>query len=73
MNSLNELAIGEIARIKKLNCTGDIRRRMLDLGLVEGTLIRALFKSPCGDPTAFEIRNSVIALRKEDSRNILII
>lgn len=47
MNSLNELAIGTIAKIEQLNCVGDIRRRMLDLGMVQGTSICAVFKSPC--------------------------
>lgn len=46
MNSLNELAIGTVAKINQLNCTGDIRRRMLDLGMVHGTSICAVLKSP---------------------------
>ena len=40
---------------------------MLDLGIVKGTLITPIFKSPSSDPTAYEIRGSLIALRKEDS------
>lgn len=49
---------------------GAIRRRLLDLGIVSGTKITAILKSPSGDPTAFEIRGSVIALRKEDANLI---
>ena len=73
MNSLDKLEIGEIAQVDKLTCIGDMRRRMLDLGMVKGTPICAILKSPCGDPTAFEIRGTIIALRKEDSQNILIV
>ena len=40
---------------------------MLDLGFTKGTKIVPVFRSPFGDPTAFEIRGTVIALRKEDS------
>ena len=55
---------------KQINCNGNIRRRLLDLGLVRGTKITPVFKSPSGDPTAYEIRKTLIALRKEDSKLI---
>ncbi len=45
---------------------------MLDLGLVNGTNVEALHKSPSGDPVAYYIRGSVIALRKEDAGKIFV-
>lgn len=51
---------------------GDLRRRMLDLGMVKNTKIKPVFRSPFGDPTAYEIRGSVIALRKEDSQLVFV-
>jgi len=45
---------------------------MLDLGLVNGTNIEALHKSPSGDPVAYYIRGSVIALRSEDAQKIFV-
>ena len=69
-NTLNYVKIGQQAKIDSLNCTGSIRRRLLDLGLVKNTKITPLFKSASGDPTAYEIRGSVIALREEDSKLI---
>ncbi len=71
--SLNNLKINEKAKIKNLNCTGAIRRRLLDLGLIEGTMIIPVLKSPSGDPVAYEIRGTIIALRKEDSSLIEIL
>ena len=68
--NLNELPLNTIGIIDELNCNGNIRRRLLDLGLVKGTKITPVFKSPSGDPTAFEIRRTLIALRKEDSKLI---
>ena len=68
--NLSELPLNTIGIIDKLNCNGNIRRRLLDLGLVKGTKITPVFKSPSGDPTAFEIRKTLIALRKEDSKLI---
>jgi uncharacterized repeat protein (TIGR02543 family) len=64
--------IGTIAIIKDIHCTGEIKRRLLDLGMVNGTKIKAIFRSPGNDPTAFEVRNTLIALRKEDAENIII-
>lgn len=68
--NLNELPLNTVGIIDELNCNGNIRRRLLDLGLVRGTKITPVFKSPSGDPTAFEIRKTLIALRKEDSQLI---
>lgn len=68
--NLYELPLNKVGIIDNLNCNGNIRRRLLDLGLVKGTEILPVFKSPSGDPTAFEIRKTLIALRKEDSKLI---
>lgn len=64
---LTDLPIDTEAKVVNLNCTGAIRRRLLDLGIVKGTLITPILKSPSGDPTAFLIRGSTIAIRKEDA------
>ena len=63
---------GEEAEIAGLVAEGSIRRRLIDIGLVEGTKISCLFKSPFSDPTAYQIRGAVIALRREDSENIIV-
>ena len=49
-----------------------MRRRLLDLGLVENTAVECLGRSPGGDPAAYLIRGAVIALRDSDSRDILV-
>ena len=50
-----------------MNCNDSVKRRLLDLGLINGAKITPIFVSPSGDPTAFEIRGSVIAIRVEDT------
>ena len=65
--TLNELPINSTGRVKKLNCDGSIRSRLLDLGIIENTPIKAVLKSPSGDPRAYEIRGTLIAIRKEDA------
>ncbi len=72
IHTLNELKPGERAVVSSLKTTGNMRRRLLDIGLINNTDIECLGKSPCGDPTAFLIRGAVIALRSEDCSNIFI-
>lgn len=70
--SLNSLAIGQRARVVLLNSTGLMRRRLLDLGVIQGTIIEALQEGPSGDPIAYLIRGAVIALRSEVSSMIIV-
>ncbi len=69
--TLDKLPLNSYGKIVSLNCVGPIHRRLLDLGLVKNTPIKAILKSPFGDPTAYEVRGSTIALRKEDAKLII--
>lgn len=57
-------------KLNHLNVSGNMRRRILDLGIVQGTNIKPVLRSPLGDPTAYEVRGSIIAIREEDSKLI---
>lgn len=70
--SLKEMQPGQKARIKEILSSGSMRRRLLDIGLIKGTKIECVGKSPAGDPLAFYIRGAVIAIREEDCRNIIV-
>lgn len=69
---LSSLGEGEWARVAGLQARGPMRRRLLDIGLTEGTPVRCLLHSPFGDPAVYEIRGAVFALRREDSQNVLL-
>ena len=73
INCLNDIEPGQTAKVRELLSTGSIRRRLLDIGLIENTEVECLGRSPAGDPSAFLIRGAVIAIRGEDCRNILIV
>ncbi len=70
--TLDRLPLNSCGKIVSLNCSGPIHRRLLDLGFVQNTPIKAVFKSPFGEPTAYEVRGFTIALRKEDANNIIV-
>ena len=72
IRSLNDIAPGERAVVKSLRARGSMRRRLLDIGLIDGTVVECLGRSPSGDPSAFMIRGAVIAIRSEDCSDIII-
>ncbi|WP_066062502.1 FeoA family protein [Neobacillus soli] len=61
---------GNIIKITSLNLDGVMRRRLLDLGFVSGAMVEVVRKSPLGDPIAFRVSQTTIALRKEESSRI---
>lgn len=69
---LSELTAGKTAIIKEILINGLNRRRFFDLGFIPGTEITVAFESPLSDPTAYNIRGTVIALRREEAENIFI-
>ncbi len=72
IKSLCDIDIGRRAKVFSLTAEGSIRRRFLDIGLVEGAYVESLYKSPCGDPTAYLICGAVIAIRRQDAKHILV-
>jgi len=71
---LSDLAPGERAAVAGMSplIRGLARSRLLDLGVVPGTVIEIDFASPAGDPVAYRIRGASIALRREQSDRILV-
>ena len=69
---LNKVNVGQTCIIKELKVTDKQRRRLLDLGFIKDTQVKVIRKSPLGDPTAYLIRKSLVALRKEEASNVLV-
>lgn len=69
---MSSLSVGEKGRIVAVTNEGAIRRRLMDIGFTEGTRVTCLRQSPLGDPTAFTVKGSVIALRREDAAGIYV-
>jgi DtxR family Mn-dependent transcriptional regulator len=49
---------------------GQQRRRLMDLGIVPGTKIEAELESFTGDPVAYKVRGTTVALRKQQTDKI---
>lgn len=67
INDLSKLEQGKHAFVLDICSSDSMRRRLQDLGLIKGTEVLCVQKGPLGDPTAYLIRGTVIALRHEDS------
>ena len=71
-NNLTDLHEGEKAQVIALLNESSIKRRLQDLGLVEGTRVSCINKCPHGDMVAYGIRGAIIALRSEDAVSVLV-
>ncbi len=70
LDSLNE---GEQGRITGLNGAPDVRRRLMEMGLTPGTLLRVVRFAPLGDPIDVEVRGYHLSLRKHEARQVLLL
>lgn len=68
--ALNSLRVGQSACVADIQADPAMRRRLLDIGLIPGTRVTCMAKSPAGDPAAYLIRGAVIALRGADARGV---
>lgn len=66
------LPLGGVGEVTGIQAGGQQRRRLMDLGLVPGTTVEAVRRSPVGEPTAFLIRGAMIALRREEAEQIIV-
>lgn len=69
---LCDLPLNSTAIIYKIDDKLQISDRLADMGLIKGCVITAKYKSPFGDPIAYRINNSVIAIRKSDCLLIIV-
>ena len=70
--SLDQLTVGARSTVRSIGTSGDMNRRLRDVGLIEGTRVTCVGRSPFGDPHAYLLRGTVIALRNRDARTILV-
>lgn len=67
---LCELKRGEKARIIKIGRIGELKKRLVDMGVTAGEIIKLERNAPLGDPQEYIVKATGIAIRKEDAQNI---
>ncbi|MCC0631078.1 MULTISPECIES: FeoA family protein [unclassified Clostridioides] len=72
MKNLNDIQVKKTVKVEDILSSGNLRERMLALGLTRGAVINVVRKGPKNNLTVYNIRGSKIALRQEESRLILV-
>ena len=68
--TLDEVPVGTSCTVSKLGDTGEIRRRILDMGITEGAKVKVCKVAPLGDPIELSVRGYQLSLRKSDVASI---
>ena len=68
--TLDQIAVGKEAKIISVGGTGELRVRLLDMGLIPNTVVRVKKVAPMGDPIEIHLRGYELTIRKEDAARI---
>lgn len=69
--SLDNIPIGQTVKVKGIS-DGNIKRRLMDMGIVPGLEISVEGKAPLGDPIEILVRGYKLTLRKNEAQSILV-
>ena len=70
MKTLKETYVGETVKVVKLNGSGPIKRRIMDMGITKGVDVFVRKVAPLGDPVEVTVRGYELSLRKADAEMI---
>ena len=65
--TLNDLCVNQSCIVSKVNSKGIMRRKLMDIGVVPGSILECILSSPSGNPCAYLIKGGLIALRNDDA------
>ena len=70
MSRLSELEVGQAAEIVKVGAVGEIKRRLMEMGVVAGARVKVERLAPLGDPVEIEIMGYHLSLRQSEAAEI---
>ena len=70
MTTLYDLNINKSAKVKSLKTNDEFSNRLSEMGLILGSFVRVVKKSPFGGPVQIKLNDYYIAIRKEDAQLI---
>ena len=71
--TLNDMEVGSTCRVEGLNDEGEIRRRIMDMGITKGAEVSVMKVAPLGDPIDVSVRGYHLSLRRADAANIEVV
>lgn len=72
MRSLRDVPVGETVSIVKIKVDGALKRRIMDMGITEGTQIYVRKVAPLGDPMELTVLGYELSIRKSDAERIFV-
>ena len=70
MKTLKDLKVGESAKVVRLHGQGAVRRRIMDMGITRGTIVKVRKVAPLGDPFELTVRGYELSIRKTDAQMV---
>lgn len=70
--TLDQLPPGQRACVKRIEGQGAIRRRLMEMGLIKGTVIETLKTAPLGDPVEYKLRGYHLSLRRNEAQLVVL-
>ena len=70
MRTLKDAKVGETVKVVRLNGTGPLKRRIMDMGITKGVEIYIRKVAPLGDPLETTVRGYELSLRRADAEMI---
>ncbi len=70
MRTLKEVKVGETVTVTRLNGSGAVKRRIMDMGITKGVEIKVRKVAPLGDPMELNLRGYELSVRKADAEMI---
>ena len=67
MKTLQEVPIGDTVKIKKVGGSGQLKRRIMDMGMTKGVDVFVRKVAPLGDPMEVTVRGYELSIRKEEA------
>jgi ferrous iron transport protein A len=69
---LSKLALGSTGRVMTIGAIGPMRRRLMDMGIVPGELVKVTKVAPLGDPIEISVKSYSLSLRKKEAEGIAV-
>ena len=71
--NLTSLPIGQEAKVTAVRGSDQITRRLMEMGVVPGALVRVIKSAPFGDPLEVRVRGYHLAMRKSEADQITVL
>ena len=70
IKKLSDMRPGEVGTVAAVNGTGNVKHRLVDMGVVPGTAVRIMKYAPLADPVEIKVKNFELSLRVSEAQMI---